>query len=347
MLRNLPRNYLPVEEQHEHPVIYQEAKDINKAAQRLQSLIQSLRTKKHIALTVEVCSLCNLHCRFCDLHSGRLKDVENQKGLMREELYQAILKNIANLGYKLKVIHFQGNGEPLLHRNFPEMARMACDMGISERYVLATNGTLMNEGVFDRLLSSGLNEIHVSLDTADPAKYLKVKGKDLSRKVIANIDYAIRRISTQRHLKLFIKIPVPTPEGDYGLTDADAKNAIQRFAKVEAPNVEIKLMPLALQNDGLLLKRKGHTQPCEQVFYMAYIKFDGRVSICCVDIHDDLHIGRLPDQSLSEILTGDALRNIRQTHIEGRVKGIPLCYYCGSRTAVDLSSHADEIRKYI
>ena len=80
---------------------------------------------------------------------------------------------------------------------------------------------------------------------------------------------------------------------------------------------------------------------------MAYIKFDGRVSICCVDIYDNLNIGRIPDQSFSEILSGEVLRRIRKIHIEGRVEEITQCFYCGSRTAVDLTPCAEEIKRYI
>ncbi len=145
-------------------MIIQEAKDINRVKQRIESLRESLRSKRHIAVTLEVCSKCNLNCSFCDLHSGRLKGVEDQKGIMSEELYQKVVKSISGLGYRLKVLHFQGNGEPLIHKKFPEMVRFAYETGIAEKYVLATNGTLLNEGVFERLLVSGLDEIHVSLD---------------------------------------------------------------------------------------------------------------------------------------------------------------------------------------
>ncbi len=180
-----------------------------------------------------------------------------------------------------------------------------------------------------------------------PCKISRGQGRDFVEKVIKNINYAISRVSAQTKVKLYIKIPIPTPEEDYGLTDKDAKKAIRRFANIESPNVGIKLMPLALQNDGVILKRRSCNMPCEQVFYMAYIKFDGRVSVCCVDIYDNLSVGRIPEQSFSEIVGGEALRQIRKIHLEGRLQEIPLCFYCGSRTAVDLSPYREEIRRYI
>lgn len=328
-------------------MIIQEAKDPNLSKQRIESLLESLRSKRHITVTIEVCSLCNLKCKFCDLHSGRFKDVEHNKGLMTEVRYKEIIDSIADLGYKLKVVHFQGNGEPLMHNKFSEMVRYAYDKNISEKYVLATNGVLMNNKTFDKLLECGLDEIHVSLDTADPEKYLEFKGRDFSRKVLENIDYAMKRVTEQKRMKFFIKIPVPTPNGDYGINKEDMEKAILRFKDLENQYVNIKLMPIELYNDGCVLKRKSSSLPCEQVFYLAYIKFDGRVSICCVDIYDNLNIGRIPEQSMSEILNGNALRQIRKIHIENRVAEISQCYYCGARPEIDLTSHAEEIKKYI
>ena len=249
-------------------MLIQEAKDINFVKQRTESLLESLRSKKHIAVTLEVCSLCNLKCSFCDLHSGRLKDVESQKGIMDEELYKKIVDSISNLGYKLKVVHFQGNGEPLIHNKFSEMVRYAYEKNISEKYILATNGVLLDNAILEKLLESSLDEIHVSLDTADSGKYFEVKGRDFSQIVLNNIDHAINRITGQTKTKLYIKIPIPTPEGDYGINDEDAQKAIKRFIGLENQNVSIKLMPLALQNDGCALKRKSYCIPLVSRFFI-------------------------------------------------------------------------------
>ena len=324
-------------------LIIQEARDTNKSRERADSIFRSIKFKRQIALIIEVSSMCNLNCNFCDFHSGKFNILTSQKKIMDEQLYYKIIQDISDLGYKLKALHFHGWGEPLLQRNLPEMIHFAYDKSVAEKYILITNGVLMNKSVFEKLLVSGVDEIRVSLDTVNSEKYLKTKGGNFLQKVLDNIDYAISRISSKDKLKLYIKIPGLDSHPSFGITNEDTQEVIDRFKHVENPNVKIILQPLMLTTDSDV---KDYT-PCEQVFYTALIRFDGRVSPCCVDIYNKLTIGDVTKQSLLDILNSEKLRRIRTIHINGMLEKIPQCVYCGFRTPIDLSSHSDEIKKYL
>ncbi|MCX6720059.1 MAG: radical SAM protein, partial [Candidatus Staskawiczbacteria bacterium] len=187
-------------------IITQEARNSDFSKKRADSLLAALREKRQISLILEICSLCNLNCNFCELHSGKIKDIKSHEGLMEEKLYHKIIKDIVNLGYKLKALHFHGWGEPLIHKNLPEMINFAHQQKVSDKLILITNGVLMNRDIFERLLDSGLDEIRVSLDTVDREKYIKVKGRDHLQVVLDNIDYAIQRLSAKDKMKFYIKI---------------------------------------------------------------------------------------------------------------------------------------------
>ena len=65
------------------------------------------------------------------------------------------------------------------------MIRYLKDRGI---YVLFnTNGTLLNPKKFQELIDTGLDELRVSVDAADRATYLAVRGKDFFNRIVRDV----------------------------------------------------------------------------------------------------------------------------------------------------------------
>ena len=106
---------------------------------------------------------CNASCAFCDIWEKpspyvRLEDVERN------------LLDLKKLG--VKVIDFTG-GEPLLHRQLPDMLRLAKTMGF---ITTITTNTLLYPKLAEQLRGT-IDMLHFSLDSPDKAKH------DASRKV--------------------------------------------------------------------------------------------------------------------------------------------------------------------
>lgn len=333
----------------------QGAKDERNSKERLKNTINAVKTKKLLSLVIEPASICNLTCKFCDLHSGRLNkyNIEKHKGIMKLELYNLIVNEIDNLDFKFDTIFFHGNGEPLLNKNLIEMISIAVNRKISKRYVLFTNGTLMKPDIFDSLILSGVNEINVSLDTINYEVYEKLKGKNILDDVLNNIDYAINRV-IQNHSSNHssnISLVIKSGEGGdiYGLDNKNIQEIINKYRNVviNSKNIHIKNVPIIEQIDGMINRKKEYHTPCEIAFYMAFIKYDGRVSICCADVIDELNIGKIGLQYFKDILKGQQLHKIREIHLLGNLDKIPLCKYCGNRTAVDLSDYREQLLDFI
>ena len=88
-----------------------------------------------------------------------------------------------------------GVGEPMLVKDLPRMIRHLKDRGT---YVLFnTNGTLLQQKKFQGLIDCGLDELRVSLDAADRATYLKVRGKDFFQRIVRECRQ-IHRLSSAR-----------------------------------------------------------------------------------------------------------------------------------------------------
>ncbi len=110
---------------------------------------------------------CNLRCKHCYSESGNVSKLE----LSTEEAMK-VVDQIADFG--VTSLAFSG-GEPLMRKDFFEVARHAVDAGL---YVsLATNGTLLNEDNVRKLKEVGLHYVEVSLDGADAKTHDFFRGK--------------------------------------------------------------------------------------------------------------------------------------------------------------------------
>jgi len=110
---------------------------------------------------------CNLNCKHCYLDAGNSSKIE----LSTEEAMK-VVDQIADFG--VTSLAFSG-GEPLMRKDFFEVARHAVDAGL---YVsLATNGTLLNEENVKKLKEIGLHYVEVSVDGANAKTHDFFRGK--------------------------------------------------------------------------------------------------------------------------------------------------------------------------
>jgi organic radical activating enzyme len=333
-----------------HETMLQEAKDPSKANDRLNSLMSALAAKHLLTLVVEPTSKCNLACSFCDLHSGRIADVDHYKGHMTISTWENLVSQLEISGYKLKQLQLHGNGEPLLNKLTPRFIEIARRKNIAESIRVTTNGTLLTPSILEKIVEAGADEIRVSVDAGDAGTWEKFKGKKLFKNLQKNVTNAIEYVAKRPNIKLVLKYPVVSGDQDlsYGVTEYFRESVIQSFAsKIASPNVVLSAMPVVTLMDGVLLQNKKNFSPCEIPFYSLFVKFDGRVSVCCADVTNLLDMGKLDVEGLAGIVNGVALSEFRTKHLEGNFESIPLCLYCGNRTCVDLKPVAETVRDLI
>jgi MoaA/NifB/PqqE/SkfB family radical SAM enzyme len=133
--------------------------------------------REPVCLYLETTNRCNLPCTTCPRTYEELEPPAN----MSFDLFRSIVDQYPNIARV--VLH--GIGEPLMVPNLPRMIRYLKDRGT---YVLFnTNGTLLNERRGRDLIDSGLDELRVSLDAAEPEAFIKVRGKDSFAKIVKNV----------------------------------------------------------------------------------------------------------------------------------------------------------------
>lgn len=331
-------------------IMVHEARNSRYLESRLKSMVAAVKEKRTIILVVEPSSKCNLSCTMCDLHSGRMKDVEQYKGVMSIETFQRTIDEFASQPFKLKELQYHGNGEPLLNKELSNFIAYAKKKNVADVHRVTTNGTLLVPKVLTSLVESGVDEIHISLDVIDTVRYKNLKGGNLFQKVEENIDNIIELFEKATPpFKFSIKCVQPSSDEQYGFTENDLNKIIEKYRKYaeNSEHFSIRIMPIVSMMDGVMGRKSAYYTGCESPFYSLFVKYNGWVTVCCADSTNHLNIANIRDDSLENLLNSEKLRSIRRSHLLKDFKEIPICLFCGARTVVDSSKCAKDLLEYI
>ena len=119
-------------------------------------------------LRISVTDRCNFRCIYCMPPSGL--GPLNHEDIMRYEEFLRIIKVASRLG--IKKVRLTG-GEPLLRRGILSFVHEVAAIENIEDLSMTTNGSLLAE-VAGNLKEAGLNRVNISLDTADPARFVSI-----------------------------------------------------------------------------------------------------------------------------------------------------------------------------
>jgi len=124
---------------------------------------------------------CNLRCIMCNFHNFPM-DIADE---LSTKNVTSMIAQIADLRIKNVVL---SGGEPLLREDLFEIIHYAFSLGIDT--TLLTNGTIMNEAIINKINSSGLNSICLSIDGLEE-KHDYIRGEGAFKKSM----YFIKMVS--------------------------------------------------------------------------------------------------------------------------------------------------------
>lgn len=114
------------------------------------------RTPKFMNL--EPTTRCNFNCWYCIGRHMKQADID-------VDGFARALENFPSL----EILALVGEGEPLLHKGFFDMVRLAKEKGI--RVATISNGSTFSESVVKKLCESGVDYISISIDSTDPRNF--------------------------------------------------------------------------------------------------------------------------------------------------------------------------------
>ncbi len=130
-----------------------------------------------VCLYLEVTNRCNLLCETCPRTFEALEPPMD----LSWELFTKIVDQVPDIARV--VLH--GVGEPMLVRDLPRMIRYLKARGT--HVLFNTNGTLLAPRKQQEIIETGLDELRVSLDAAEAATFLKIRGKDMFDRIVRNV----------------------------------------------------------------------------------------------------------------------------------------------------------------
>ncbi|HIJ89329.1 MAG: radical SAM protein [Desulfobulbaceae bacterium] len=145
-------------------------------------------------LNIEPTTRCNFRCWYCIGRHMEQRDI-------RKEDFAAVLANAPTI----RTIALVGEGEPLVHPDFFEMADMAIAQG--KKVVIISNGSLLNDANVKKLCESGVSYVSISIDSTDPARFARSRINGNLDDVLRNIKRlrAFRDANGYRYPKIAIK----------------------------------------------------------------------------------------------------------------------------------------------
>jgi pyruvate-formate lyase-activating enzyme len=127
-------------------------------------------------LNIDVSEICNLECTHCP-HPEFKKSEHYAARLLSPELNKKAIDEIATDGRGIcQYVRYTSEGEPLLHKLCFEILAYA-KKNSGTAITLTTNGVLLDERRCEKLLSTGIDLVDISIDAFTPDTYAKIRVK--------------------------------------------------------------------------------------------------------------------------------------------------------------------------
>jgi len=229
--------------------------------------IQTLE-RRPLTCVWEITSACDLRCVHCEGRAGRRHPEE----LSRDEALE-LCGALADLGCQRCNL---SGGEPLLRRDWPEIARRLCDRGIDVH--LITNGTALDASALARAEQAGVVGVAVSIDGLR-ATHDRIR-PSATRRAGSSFDLAFEAL--QRVLRSGMKAGVITHINTWNLGELDRLCELLAGLELDVWQVQLALPAGRAREIGepYLIR----PEQLEQVYaFLLRVLHDGRVPIRVTD----------------------------------------------------------------
>jgi len=134
-------------------------------------------------LRVSVTDRCNFRCQYCMPAEG-LPWLERAEILTFEEIAR-LVSLLADMG--VHDVRLTG-GEPLVRKQFPQLAQMLARIDAVHDLSVTTNGFLLERDA-EALVSAGINRFNVSVDSLQRDRFFELTRRDALPQVLRGLDH--------------------------------------------------------------------------------------------------------------------------------------------------------------
>jgi radical SAM protein with 4Fe4S-binding SPASM domain len=293
------------------------------------------------ALWIEPTNVCNLRCIMCPNSLRKQK----KSGYMDMSTYKKIIDEAKGF---IAYIVLCVSGEPLLHRNLPQMIKYAQNANI--RTTLSTNASLLTPQLSREILEAGLDAIYFSFDGCSAEVYEKVRvGSNFNKTLMNIVEFLKIKKELKKKTVAELQILIMDKEGkrDYEKNIAAFKEKFRdlplNLIQTRQPSTWGSTLS---STDKYEFKELGENySPCSYLWCSMHILWDGTAVACTSDFFADNALGKFPNQSLKEIWNGEKYQQFRKAMLEKKYDDyFKTCKDCDSLWSEDIAGMPPGIR---
>ncbi len=297
--------------------------------QRFTQLAYNLKLNTKIPLTVHIepTNKCNQTCVMC-VHP----DMKRHVDFIEEDIAIKAIDECAELG--VYATHFFFFGEPFMNRKTIEYIKYAKEKGIPLVSV-TTNFTTIKDSEIERLVTDGLDSIHISFEGRDRESYLKIRGTDSYEKVIRNLDRLLHYKEKHGRKNPWVSMTyVRTSETDEQIEEYKAKwqDRVNHFHI--SPQFDyigrapIRKEQVAPNSGSIMVRGQENRLPCRQLWMRLVVLSNGELVPCSQNIDGELSVGNIRDMTIAEAWQNEKMALLRGQHITNSIPKSCVCSGC-------------------
>lgn len=264
-----------------------------------------------IAITIENSTYCGADCLTCIR-----KKMSNANRNMPGDLFYKIIDEIIawNKG-EVGALSFVGTGDPLLDPGFISKVKYVKEH--SNLKIHLTNTCHQLKGDILEAVCNYVDSVKVSHYGVSKETFNLVHGGIPYNETVSNIENLLKRNDRPRVTMTFLMIQENKDEKD---------EWIKKWEPL-CDSVDV-WTPHNWGGNYCKSEGKGSIKTCNRPGKDFQIHVDGKVSVCCLDVCEDLVVGDLNNEGWDEILNGEPLKRIIEFHKNGKFKECGICANC-------------------
>jgi radical SAM protein with 4Fe4S-binding SPASM domain len=284
--------------------------------------------------TVEPTNQCNLICKECP--TGQRQSSTRKAGYISVEDYERTLKEISDTAFYL-MLYFQG--EPLLHKSLPHLIEKAKQKRMF--VITSTNAHFLDDSISHKLITSGLDQLIVSVDGTTQETYEAYRKGGHLHLVKENLISIVKLKQTLQSRTPFITVQfLVTSENEHEMEELKFWKNQLGFDEIRFKSLQIydfnhgmKMLPKNKKyqrykqknNKDWVLKKK--IKNCSRLWHTLVVNHQMKVLPCCYDKFDAYTMGDLKTARLKELWLNEAFQSFRMEALRVDNK-IDICRNC-------------------
>ena len=269
---------------------------------------------------IETVNACNARCPMCTID-----DWDRRDGLMSDELFLKIAKEIGEHSDTVKRVQLFRDGEPLIDKKLAHRTAMMKGVGI-KKVGISTNAALLTPQKSRDILEAGMDEVILSIDSLNREVYEKIR-PPLKFDVVFNnvLDFIRIRDEIGSTCQAWVRmIRQEANRYEWRTFEEFWRERLKPTDRVDYRNIHnwgtqlVNFKQIAPANVE---------KPCVALWSLMVIFADGSVPLCNVDYNLKHPLGSVATQSIESLWQSKEQDRRRRQHLIGE-RDIPICQGC-------------------